>query len=585
MSTPSIKLHLPVLLVVSTLTACATLSAPAPSSSAPASITSAATQTVATPPPALLQTPQEQLEFHIMAGEMAAGRQQPGPAAQQFLNALQLTPDPKLAARATALALHANDDALALQTARKWLQLDPGSGNAREVIVRLAVRLQNPELALQQCREIINAHPGHEARSYRLIAQLLQQESVHADQATAVMDQLLAGNPDFAPAHEAAALLALHFDQISHAEREARRALQLAPDAKDASLLLVATLIRQHRLDDADAVMQGLYRGDTQAQALRLGYAQMLLQAHEPAHARTQLQQILSAHPGDGDARLLLTLVDLHDNQLDSAERELHKISGGDKSRRATVQYYLGRIAEARHQPEAAIEHYARVGSGNQLIDAAIRRAVLLGELGQLDQAQELLQQMASDHPQLEDRFIIVYSQILVDAEQAEHAADLLNRALQAQPDNADLLYSRALVYDQLHQTKQAEADLRAVLAQIPDDPRTLNALGYMLIERNPDQLDEARSMIARALKQTPDDPAVIDSMGWVLYRQGHADQALPLLRKAYTLLPDPEIAAHLVTVLNALGDTAQAQQVLAKALKDDPANPALLKVADPLKR
>lgn len=580
MSTPSVKFHLLLPLLVALLTACATA---APSTTT--SIKSSATQAVAPQQTKLLQTPQEQLEFHIMAGEMAAGRQQAGIAAQQFLDALQDAPDPQLAERATALALHANDDALALKISRKWLEIDPASSNAREVIVRLALRLQKQDLALQQCRKIIQIHQNHKAQGYRLVAQLLSQEPQHAAEATAVMDQLLTKDADYAPAHEAAALLALRFDQAPRAESEAREALQLDPSAQDASLLLVSALIRQDHLDDADKVMHDLYRGDTHVQALRLGYAQLLLQAHHTAHARIQLQQVLVAQPRNDDARFLLALIDLDDNQLDRAEQELKGISSHDKARSADVQYYLGRIAEARHQPETALRHYAKVDSGGQLINAVTRSAVLLGKLGRLDQAQDLLQQMSQTYPQMDDQFIVVDSQILVDADQAQRAADLLDRALQAQPDNADLLYSRALVYDHLGKTDQAESDLRAVLAQTPNDPRALNALGYMLTEHNPDKLDEAHSMIARALKQTPDDPAVMDSMGWVLYRQGHPDQALPLLRKAYMLFPDPEVAAHLVAVLNALGDSTQAQQVLTNALKDNPSNPALHKVSDQLKR
>ena len=39
--------------------------------------------------------------------------------------------------------------------------------------------------------------------------------------------------------------------------------------------------------------------------------------------------------------------------------------------------------------------------------------------------------------------------------------------------------------------------------------------------------------MIAKANGLRPDDPAITDSLGWVLYRQGKADQAIPLLEKA----------------------------------------------------
>jgi hypothetical protein len=53
-----------------------------------------------------------------MAGEMAAGRQQPAVAAREFLQALDYVSDPQIAARATAQALMAQDDGLALQAAR-----------------------------------------------------------------------------------------------------------------------------------------------------------------------------------------------------------------------------------------------------------------------------------------------------------------------------------------------------------------------------------------------------------------------------------------------------------------------------------
>lgn len=577
MATPSVKLFTPQLLVLALLAGCA--SSPTRTlSNAPS-----ATLNLASPTTTALATPQARVQFHVMAGQMAAGRHQPGAAAQQFFEALQDDPDPKLASRATALALNAGDDALALKAAQKWLEIDPSSGNAREAIVRLALRQNQPDVALKQCRELIGLQPDSRALGYRLVAQLLSQEPDHAAAATSVMDKLLADDDDYAPAHEAAALLALRLDDPTRAEAQARKALVLTPDAKDASLLLVGALIRQDRLDDADTVMTQLYKGDAHAQALRLGYSQMLVQAHHSDHARSQLQQILAHHPRNDDALYLMALIDLEHHQLDSAEHALNSISDDSRSRSADVQYYLGRISEERNEPNAALEHYAKVTSGSQVISAATRRAVLLGKLGRVEESESVLRHLSRSYPQLEDQFIITESQILVNAGNTDQAADLLNQALQVEPDNPDLLYSRSLVYDQLGRVKEAESDLRTVLAQSPNDARALNALGYMLSVHNPDQLDEAQHMIGRALKLTPDDPAVIDSMGWVLYRQGHPDQALPLLRKAYSLFPDPEVAAHLVAVLTALGDKDQAHQVLDKALKDDPSDPHLLKAADQL--
>jgi uncharacterized protein HemY len=47
-----------------------------------------------------------------------------------------------------------------------------------------------------------------------------------------------------------------------------------------------------------------------------------------------------------------------------------------------------------------------------------------------------------------------------------------------------------------------------------------------------------------------PDSPPIIDSLGWVLFRQGHMADAQFFLERAYDLMPDPEVAAHLGEVL-----------------------------------
>src|SRR3546814_16941589 len=63
---------------------------------------------VAVAPPAPNPVTREadaEAQFHVMAGEMAAGRNQPGIAASEFIAALQRVDDADLAKRATALAI------------------------------------------------------------------------------------------------------------------------------------------------------------------------------------------------------------------------------------------------------------------------------------------------------------------------------------------------------------------------------------------------------------------------------------------------------------------------------------------------
>jgi Flp pilus assembly protein TadD len=64
--------------------------------------------------------------------------------------------------------------------------------------------------------------------------------------------------------------------------------------------------------------------------------------------------------------------------------------------------------------------------------------------------------------------------------------------------------------------------------------------------------------------------------MGWVQFRQGRLKEAESLLRRAYELRPDAEIAAHLGEVLWVKGQKEDAQKLWRDARNKDPQNDTL---------
>src|SRR5690606_23930387 len=116
---------------------------------------------------------------------------------------------------------------------------------------------------------------------------------------------------------------------------------------------------------------------------------------------------------------------------------------------------------------------------------------------------------------------------------------------------------------------------LRRVLVTDPENVAALNALGYTLADRT-DRYREALELIDRARTAEPDNAAIIDSYGWVLYRLGRNQEALVELRRAWGLMKDPEVAAHLGDVLWRMGRRAEAQRYFEEARALDPDNRAL---------
>lgn len=525
-----------------------------------------------------LRSAAEQAQYHILAGEMAAGRQLPRTAAEEFMQALDFVPDAKLAARSTALALAANDEPLALTAARKWLAIEKTSLDAREVITRLALRSGLDDEAYDQCAAIVRDHPGGIGDGFRHVSLLIAQEPEHRDAALALMAKLVAQYPKQVGAWQAQGLLALRFNQVELAEKSAHEALRIQPQSKESALLLTGALVKKGDFAGADQIMDGVVKNNAAASDLRMGYVRLLIESNQRAAARDQLRKILAADPGNEDAHFAVGLLALDERKLDEAEPHfvlLAKTGSKAGEHALDAEYYLGRIAELRRQPQAALDHYEKVVSGNQALDAALRRASMLAKVGKLQDARETLEALRRQFPPLADRFFAAEGELLMQANATDEAQALFDRALAQLPGNVDLLYSRSLVYERTGRTDLAEADLRAVLDKSPNDSRALNALGYMLAVHT-NRYDEAEKLIGHALEINPDEPATLDSLGWLRYRQGRNAESLELLQKAYAQFPDPEIAAHLGEVLWATGDKDKARAVWAEAGKAEPDNPVL---------
>ena len=174
--------------------------------------------------------------------------------------------------------------------------------------------------------------------------------------------------------------------------------------------------------------------------------------------------------------------------------------------------------------------------------------------------------------------YYLLEGQVLSDAGLNREAYDLYAEALQASPDNADLLYAHSLAAERLGKLDIAERNMRQILENDPDNVRTLNALGYTLADRTT-RYEEALGYISRAYAQKPDDPAIIDSLGWVHFRLGNYDEARRHLQRAWDMTQDGEIGAHLGEVMWVQGDHDEARAIWEASRKSSPDNPVLLEV------
>jgi tetratricopeptide (TPR) repeat protein len=495
-------------------------------------------------------------QYHVMAGEMAAGRNLPELAAQQFLQALEYAPNTRIAAKATAYALQAGKPELALTAAQLWQQTDTSSVEARSVVALMAFRLKKDKLCQNTLQALFKDLPAGAEEGFALAENVFADEGKRADAALKQVRQLISSYPQAPEGPLVLARLALRFKQNAVAETAVREALKLEPTSHPANLILIRLLVEKNQISEAEALLEGLVKAaeGKAGLGLRLGYAQLLLENEKLSDGKAQLEKLLKLDAQFTPAHLGLGLLALDERELDTAEKRFQVVYGKDKD---TGAYYLGRIQELRKQPEAAITFYQEVESGPQAVEAVIRRALLLGRNQRLTEARELFDALREQAPRLRGRVDVAEGELLTEIGQYEAAQKVFEAAF-AVPANegvTDLLYSQALLFERMSRIDLAEGNLRKILTALPDNTRALNALGYILISHSKPQdkkrYDEAEKLIDQALLQSPNAPEILDSRGWLLFKQGKLAEAQVQLQKAFDKDPDPEIASHLIEVIH----------------------------------
>lgn len=206
-----------------------------------------------------------------------------------------------------------------------------------------------------------------------------------------------------------------------------------------------------------------------------------------------------------------------------------------------------------------------------------MRRAFLLAELGEVDDARSLLAQLRiQSDSKVQSQSYQAEAQILQDAGRIDEAMQVLSQALGILPGEVALRYMRGLLAVGMGQLDLAESDFRHIIAAEPGNASAMNALGYTLADLT-DRYDEAEHLILQAYELQPNDSSIIDSMGWIAYRLGRLPDAELYLRQAWRTTRAAEIAAHLGEVLWVGGQKEKARRIWQSGLKLDSSNEVLI--------
>ncbi|MFP5407234.1 MAG: tetratricopeptide repeat protein, partial [Gammaproteobacteria bacterium] len=331
-----------------------------------------------------------------LASEIAAQRGEVGSAVTTYLAMARETRDPRLARRATELALGERALGPAMQAAALWHELEPGSALAAQTLETLWLstgRLDDAEPLMRARLQRARA-AGTLPEAYSQIQRVLERASDKTG-ALAMLQRLAAPDARVPEARMALASQASAADDPELSAREAAAAVGLAPG--DESIVVpAAQYIAQGEggLDRAVALLKGFLDGHPKAIEARFALARLLAGAERDDAAREQFELALEQDPQSPVILFSLAQLAWQTKHPEAAEQYLRRyldLPADVQRDDGPAWLFLGQIAESQGRTDAAIERYGKVQRGEQYVPAVIRRALLMARSGRVGEARQSL--------------------------------------------------------------------------------------------------------------------------------------------------------------------------------------------------
>ena len=320
--------------------------------------------------------------------------------------------------------------------------------------------------------------------------------------------------------------------EISGKESEALGYYQKATETKaqEAFLALAGYQQKKGALGKAVEVLDQAIKLDPRAVAPLEAKSRLLVMQKEYKKALKVLDEVEALNQDKGVALKINAYVEMKDSSkaIEQAGRLVAKRPGSSQGYLLLASVYRGLndVASAMEEARKAIK------ADPKSVDARI----LLGNL----------QQARKDYA---------------------GATASYQDALKIKPDSLQAQFSIAALYDATGRKQEAAARYRAVVDQSNSFVPALNNLAYLCADGYGNK-EEALRLAVTAFKLQPSNAGITDTLGYALVKNGRAADAVKVMERAATLLPnDPTVRYHLALAYNLAGDKAKSQQALQKCL------------------
>lgn len=521
--------------------------------------------------------------YHYMKGVLHSLRDEPDKAAEEYTRALGDHPAPYLAIELASSHLQKNDVEGAVAVLKASVRQNPDHVDTHILLGTLYERMQEHDTAVRHYRIAIELEP--QLPDPYLLLSTAYRNQKNYDAARSVLEELLCINFDNAMASYQLAHVYLETRDLDKAKYWLRRALTLEPGFSSAKKDLAVIFEYEQDYEKAVSLYRQYLDFIPRDAAVRARLGNLLLNRGLYREAAEEFETILAQEAYGVDIRLSLGLAYLFGgiDLAKSKEIFLDLVTENPDDERA--RYFLAVSYQEQGEKELALEEFGRITPSSAMFaPSRIQMSLILNLEDETAEAVRVLDKAIAAKNDEADLYLVLAS-LHEDMGDIDKSEDTLRRGLAVLPESTDIMYRLGLICEKRGRFDEAIDLMRDILAFDPENAEALNFIGYSYADRGIN-LDEAETMILKALQLKPGSGHIIDSLGWVYFRQNRIAEALDQLEKARELLPDdPTVAQHLGDVYERDGRYEQALEIYRKALDHAPDDSEIKRKIENLKK